>query len=134
MFFGTNYKHCISTSEALLENRHGLFLLYNGPLHSPQKHAAVQWFPYQNNTLPRLRALFKESAIPDTYPYAVTGKERSFYPDLNISNAELQFVIKISAHLNIDFWSTDLDLLKQVVKENMADCFVLKEYTGTAIG
>lgn len=99
-----------------------------------------EWFP--DNTLKRLRALFKRKDVPNAfkgallfqkdelldyaadlilYPYGVHKREQSRYSDIDVSHGELPFIIKISAHLNIDFINSNQDLLKEVVIENLAD-------------
>lgn len=112
----------------------------------------LDWFPNNDNTLIQLRSLFKEGNVPNTfrgalvftkkelldlskdficYPYSVFQKEEYFYKDLNISHAELQFIIKISGHLNIDFLSQNRTLLQEIVTANNSSDFVLKPYSGT---
>ncbi|TDG35148.1 hypothetical protein EZJ43_14690 [Pedobacter changchengzhani] len=111
------------------------------------------WFPNNENNLTTLRTLFKNKSIPNTfkggiiltkdemlevardlisYPYAVFDKKELLYNNLDISHGEVQFVIKISAHLNIDFLSTDKDLLRKVVN-TYSNNFILKEYRGTSL-
>jgi len=111
------------------------------------------WFPNYENNLISLRNLFRQNNIPNkfkgalvfttddlikfskdiiTYPIAVFNKEGLLYDDLDISNSKLPFIIKISAHCNIHFLSTDKELLRKVVNEN-AGSFILKTYTGTTL-
>lgn len=112
------------------------------------------WLPNKQNNLKILRSLFKQNSIPNTftgaiifmkddllkfskdlisYPYAVFNKKELLYNNLDISHNELPFVIKISGHLNIDFLSTDIELLRKVVNENSSSCFIVKEYRGTSL-
>lgn len=112
------------------------------------------WFPNEQNNLKKLRTLFKQNGIKNSfvgallftkddllkfskdlicYPYSVFNKKEFLYNDLDISQSNQTFVIKISGHLNIDFLSTDLDFLRKVVKENTNDLFILKEYRGTKL-
>ena len=112
----------------------------------------LDWFPNNYNNLMQLRALFKKGKVPNTfrgalvftktdllgctkdiisYPYTVLQKEGYFYKDLNVSHAELQFIIKISSHLNIDFLSQNRTLLQEIVTANTSSDFVLKPYSGT---
>jgi len=114
----------------------------------------LNWLPNNNDNLTHLRTLFKEGDVPNTfrgalifskndllkyskelisYPYAVLNKDGFLYKDLNISHGELQFIIKISGHLNIDFVSTDQELLREVVNENSSSSFIVKEYRGTSL-
>ncbi|MBW7675117.1 hypothetical protein [Chryseobacterium chendengshani] len=110
------------------------------------------WFPNEDNTLMLLRNLFKENNIPNTfkgamifttddllrytkelisYPYAVFSQKDILYSDIDISNSEIQLVIKISGHLNIDLLSTDLNLLKKIVNNNSLNDFEIIKYRGT---
>lgn len=103
------------------------------------------WLPNNEQTLIRLRNLFKERNIPNayrgaiiftkqdlfeyineiiSYPYAVFDEKGIYYLDLDISHSELPFVIKTSSHLNMDLLSTDRKLLKKVVKENSPSEFI----------
>lgn len=114
----------------------------------------LNWFPDDYDNLVNLRTIFKEKNVPNTfrgalifttddllkfskdlilYPYTVLHKDGFLYKDLNISHAQLPFLIKISGHLNIDFLSKNQDILKEVVKENSSDSFIIKEYRGTSI-
>lgn len=114
----------------------------------------LNWFPNDDDNLTHLRTLFKEKNVPNTfkgalvfttddlleyskdlisYPYAVLHKDGFLYKDLNVSHGELQFIIKISGHLNIDFLSTDQELLRKVVNENSSNTFIVKEYRGTSL-
>jgi len=109
------------------------------------------WFPFENDNLPDLRALFKRNDILDTfkgamifsapdlivyskelvsYPYAVTGRKGGLYRDLDISHSELPAIIRISGHLNIDFISTEENLFKKIRDADFAKEFVVKEYRG----
>jgi len=114
----------------------------------------LDWFPNNENNLIDLRSVFKEAKIANTfrgavmcskkelldlandlicYPYAVVQKQGHFYKDLNVSHSELQFIIKISGHLNIDFLSQNKTLLKEIVIAHTSSDFVLKPYTGTLL-
>ncbi|WP_158800274.1 hypothetical protein [Pedobacter sp. L105] len=112
------------------------------------------WLPNDDDNLTHLRTLFKEKNAPNTfkgalvfttddlleyskdlisYPYAVLHKDGFLYKDLNVSHGELQFIIKISGHLNIDLLSTDQELLRKVVHENSSNTFIVKEYRCTSL-
>lgn len=114
----------------------------------------LKWLPNDEDNLPHLRILFKEKNVPNTfkgalvfttddllkyskelisYPYAVLHKDGFLYKDLNVSHGELQLIIKISGHLNIDFLSPDQELLRKVVNENSSNPFIVKEYRGTSL-
>jgi hypothetical protein len=111
----------------------------------------MDWFPYEEDTLVSLRALFKQNNIPNkfkgalilttkdllkysrdliTYPFALLKQDGLLYNDLDISHAELPFIIKISHHSNIDLLSTDKEILKNVVSENSPSHFILRNYKG----
>jgi len=110
------------------------------------------WFPNNQENLTALRKLFKQNGVPNTfkgaiiftkndllefskdlitYPFEVLSKERRLYSDLNISHGELEFVIKISAHMNIDLLSADIELLRAVVNESASNIFIRRAYRGT---
>lgn len=110
------------------------------------------WFPNKQNNLKHLRMLFKQNNIPNefkgaiviklndllklskdliSYPYAVLNNKDYLYNNLDISHSELPFVIKISGHLNIDLLSTDEELLRKIINENISNRFVIKVYRGT---
>jgi hypothetical protein len=112
----------------------------------------MEWFPYDQDTLPALRTLFKQNNILNTfkgalifttddllkfckdlisYPTALI-KGRRLYQDLVISRNDLPFIIKISHHSNIDFLSTDKDLLRKMLDEH-SHSFILKMYRGTSL-
>jgi hypothetical protein len=112
------------------------------------------WFPNEDDSLPSLRNLFKENNIPHkfkgalifttqellefsneliTYPFGVFSKHGLLYNDLAISHSELPFIIKISHHCNIDFLTTDKELLRKVLDENHSSLFVEREYRGTSL-
>ena len=112
------------------------------------------WFPYDENTLPSLRLLFRENHIPDnfkgallftkedllkfstdiiTYPFAVIKEDGVFYDDVDISHGQLPFIIKISAHRNIDLLSKDKKMLMEIVNKNRLPHFILREYYGEEI-
>ena len=114
----------------------------------------LKWLPNDDDNLTHLRNLFKQKNISNTfkgaliftkddllkfskelilYPYAVLSKEGFLYKNLDISHGELQFILKISGHLNIDFLSTDKKLLKEVVNKNSSRSFIVKEYRGTSL-
>ena len=85
----------------------------------------LEWFPNYDDNLTHLRSLFKKNDVPNSfkgalifstdddllefskdlisYPYAVLKKDGFLYKDLDVSHGELQLIIKISGHLNIDF-------------------------------
>lgn len=114
----------------------------------------LKWFPNDEENLISLRTLFIQNKVPFTfigaliftkddllkyskdlisYPFAVFTEEGLLYKNLDISHSELQFIIKISGHWNIDFLSTDKELLKQVVHENSSNIFKVKQYNGTLL-
>jgi hypothetical protein len=109
----------------------------------------MPWFPYENDNLPKLRALFKKNNVLDSfkgaviisaselmvyskdlvsYPYTVTGRKGGLYRDLDISHSKLPAIIRISGHLNIDFISTEEILFKRIRYADFASRFVVKEY------
>lgn len=115
----------------------------------------LKWFPSDDDNLTHLRTLFKEKNVSKafkgalifakddllefsedliSYPYSAASKDGFLYKNLDISHGELQFIIKISGHLNIDFLSTDKELLREVVNENSSNIFIVKEYRGTSLG
>jgi hypothetical protein len=117
-------------------------------------YKGVNWLPNNEDNLTLLRTLFKESNVPNTfkgaliftkdellkfsvdlisYPYAVFNEAHRLYPDVNISHGELPFIIKISGHLNIDFLSTNLEMLIKIVNEHASSPFIIKEYRGTSL-
>ncbi|KQT25878.1 hypothetical protein ASG22_04035 [Chryseobacterium sp. Leaf405] len=112
------------------------------------------WFPNEDDTLESLRDLFRQNNIPNTfkgaliftkddllkmtkdlilYPSAVFKQKEILYTDIDISNNTLQFVIKISGHLNIDLLSTDKELLRKIVNNNSSAKFNIIEYRGTKL-
>lgn len=66
-----------------------------------------------------------------SYPYAVLPEEKLLYQDLTISHGQMPLIIKISAHLNIDLLSTDMELLRNVSRRLSLEPFVVKLYRGT---
>ena len=101
-----------------------------------------------------MRTLFKQNGIPNkfkgalvftkddllqfakdliSYPFAVFNEKGLLYKNLDVSNGKLEFIIKISGHLNIDLLSTDKDLLKEAVKANASNDFILKPCRGTSL-
>lgn len=109
----------------------------------------LSWFPNEYDTLPYLRALFKQNNILNSftgalifstgdlvkyskelisYPFAVTGKKDFLYKNLDISHSELPTIIKISGHLTIDFLSTEQLIFRKIVHANFTSDFVVKEY------
>jgi hypothetical protein len=113
----------------------------------------MAWFHYDEETLPSLRGLVEQKNIPNkfkgalvfttenllnlskdliTYPFALFKQEGLLYNDLDISHDELPFIVKISAHCNIDLLSTSKELLRKVVNENYASQFILKVYKGVS--
>lgn len=114
----------------------------------------IVWLPNDNENLIHLRALFKQKNVPNSYkgaliftknelinfsndliayPYAILSQEGFLYKNLDISHSKIQFVIKISGHLNIDFLSTNKDLLREVVNKNASNLFNVKEYRNTSL-
>jgi hypothetical protein len=114
----------------------------------------MKWLPNSDDNLPHLRTLFQQRNISNdftggivfakddllefskdliSYPYIVLSKDGFLYKNLDISHGELQFIIKISGHLNIDFLSTNKSLLKRVVNNNSSATFNVKEYRGTSL-
>ncbi|PUZ29387.1 hypothetical protein DCC81_08040 [Chitinophaga parva] len=113
-----------------------------------------EWFPNNGSSLSRLRELFKANGVPNSfrgalifstndllsytkelisYPYAVTGKPNRFYCDLNISHVKVPLIIKVSAHLNIDFVTTEAEILKKIADEYSKNPFIVREYRGTSL-
>lgn len=113
-----------------------------------------EWFPNDENNLVSLRTLFKKNNIPNTfkgamifmkddlfkyakdlitYPLSVINKENSLYSNLDISNSELQIVIKITGHSSIDLLSTNKEFLRKIVNDNFSKDFIIKEYRGTKL-
>lgn len=107
------------------------------------------WFPNNYNNLPTLRKLFKENNIPNNfkggllmnkeefsiylkdlllYPYLVIGKDDFLYKNIDISNSEFPFVMKISGHLNVDLLSENENFLKEFITEFSSDDFIIKYY------
>jgi len=114
----------------------------------------LKWFPNDEDNLTSLRILFKQNNIANTfigalifmkddlldfskdlisYPFAVFNEDGLLYKNLDISHSKLQFIIKISGHWNIDFLSTNKELLRKIVDENSSDNFNVKEYRGTSL-
>jgi hypothetical protein len=114
-----------------------------------------KWFPNDEDNLTSLRTLFKQNNISNkfkgalifttgdllkfskdliAYPIAVFNEHGLLYNDLDISHGELPFIIKISGHSNIDFLSTDKELLRKVVGENRSSLFIVREYRATSLG
>lgn len=114
----------------------------------------LAWFPNNEKNLIALRALFKQNNIPNsfkgglvfnqyeilkfskeliTYPFSVFNEEGLFYKNLDISHSKIPFIIKITAHFNIDLLSEDKNLLREVINENMSSNFILKNYRGTRL-
>jgi len=110
------------------------------------------WFPNNENNLIDIRTLFKQNRISNkfkgalvfstndllkftkdilSYPYSVIKEKGRFYSNIDISNSQIQFVIKILDHLNIDLLSTDKEFLKKVVNESYTDNFIVRKYRGT---
>ena len=111
------------------------------------------WWPNEEPTLPALRALFAQHRVPNafhgalrmptqavfafaqellSYPTGVFSRERSLYSDVLVSHGTRPVVLQISAHLNVDFLSTDQELVRAVVKEHRSPAFTIKPYTGTS--
>jgi hypothetical protein len=114
----------------------------------------VKWLPNNDDTLSSLRTLFKQNNILSaftgalvfttddllkyskdliSYPYSVFNKKEILYNNLDISQSNQPFVIKISGHLNIDLLSTDKELLKKIVNASSSGNFIIKEYRGTKL-
>ena len=106
-----------------------------------------QWFPNNQNNLPRLRSLFKSNNVPLSfkgalefeakdllqfskeimlYPTSVSNVERKCYCDLSISNREVPFIIKTTHHLDIDLMSTDMELLEKFAGKKMKGSYVVQ--------
>jgi hypothetical protein len=146
-------KEFVETYESLFKNV--ILKLDNGSLwivNHDDKDLA--WFPNDRDNLSNLRALFKKNDVPNTfkgalifsmndllefsrdlisYPYAAAKKVGFLYKNLDVSHGELPFIIKISGHLNIDFLSTDKDILTEIVNENPSNLFIVIEYRGTIL-
>ena len=112
------------------------------------------WWPNDEPTLPALRTLFAQHRVPNSftgalqlpkqavfafaqellsYPTGVFSNERSLYSDVDVSHGTRPVVIKISAHLNVDFLSTDPELVRTVVNKHRSPTFTIKPYTGTSL-
>ena len=113
-----------------------------------------KWFPNLEDNLNSLRFLFKQRNIPNSfigalvftnhdllkftkdiisYPYVLPNKVGKLYRNIDISHGKLQFIIKISGHLCIDLFSTDKELLKEIINEKLSDKLIVKEYRGSSI-
>jgi hypothetical protein len=113
----------------------------------------LKWFPNDDDNLFQLRELFKQNNITNTfkgaiifstdellnisedlllYPFIVAG-DGFLYKDLDVSHGELQAIIKISGHLNVDFLSTDKMLLKEIAFENSSKQLIIRKYNGTSL-
>jgi hypothetical protein len=144
--FVENYESLLKNVILKLDN--GAFWIIN---HDDKD---LNWFPNDENNLTSLRRLFKQNNVPNTfrgalilmkddllrfskdlisYPFAVFNEEGLLYKNLDISHSELQFIIKISGHWNIDFLTTDKKLLRQVVNENSSSIFSVKQYRGCSL-
>jgi len=118
------------------------------------EHKDFQWFPNLEDNLNSLRTLFKQRNIPNSfvgalvftkhellkytkdiisYPYVLPNKVGKLYRDIDISHGKLQFIIKISGHLCIDLFSTDKELLKEIINDNLSDNLIVKEYRGSSL-
>lgn len=112
------------------------------------------WFPNDGDNLTDLRTLFKQNNVPSTfrgalvftkdtllelstdlisYPYAVLEKDGLLYENIDISHSELPLIIKISAQWDISLYSTNKDILREVVSENPSSLFIVRE-NGSIIG
>lgn len=112
------------------------------------------WLPNNDRTLPRLRALFVQHHIPNkfkgaillkksklfslaneilSYPSGIFSREKTMYTDLDISHNKLPLVIKISSHLNVDFLSTNKEILQHIVNTNHSSLFNIKQNNGTSL-
>lgn len=119
-----------------------------------QDYITYGWFPNRENTLGSLRTLFKQNKIPNsfkgalicekddllefskdllTYPFLMFEKNGLLYDNLDISNSEIQFIIKVSGHNCVDLLSTDKELLRKVVDEVTTNNFNVKEYRNTSL-
>jgi hypothetical protein len=111
------------------------------------------WWPNQEPTLPALRALFAQHRVPNafhgvlrmptravlafarellSYPTGVFRRERSLYSDVLVCHGTRPVVLQISHHLNVDFLSPDLALVRAVVQEHRSAEFTIKPYRGTS--
>lgn len=109
----------------------------------------LEWFPNDGNNLPQLRSIFKQAGISNkfkgalifgeedilkyardliSYPYLVLNKDGLLYKDIDISSVDLQLIIKVSGHLNIDLISTDYSLLKRGIGLLKDSQFMIREY------
>ena len=114
----------------------------------------LAWFPNKENNLTLLRTVFKQRNVPNefkgalvittddllklsrdliSYPSAVFNRESLFYKNLDVSNSEIPFVIKIYSDFCIDFLSTDKMFLRKIISESALYPFVVKEYRGSSI-
>ena len=104
------------------------------------------WLPNDEPTLPALRALFAQYRVPNTfkgalrlpkqevlafareflsYPTGIFSRKGLLYNDIDVSHSKWPVVIKISAHLNVDFLSTDQALVRAVVQEHRSPDFTI---------
>lgn len=112
-----------------------------------------KWLPNNEPTLPALRALFAQHRVPNTftgalrlttpelfalareflsYPTGIFSRKRTLYSDVDVSHSKRPLILKISAHLNVDFLSTDHALVQEVVKQHRSPDFTIKPYWGTS--
>jgi hypothetical protein len=103
----------------------------------------LRWFNKEDNTISKMRDLFKQSDIPisfigclifykedlhnfarelTTYPYVLS------YKNLDVSHNKLPFVIKLTGHLTLDLLSTDKALLTKILNDDTFDSFLKIPY------
>jgi hypothetical protein len=75
--------------------------------------------------------MFSEDLI--LYPCAVFDDQDSLYKDLDISHSNLQFIIKVSSHMCVDFLSTNKHILRELIEENSGGLFNITEYRSNPI-
>jgi hypothetical protein len=114
----------------------------------------LKWLPNDENNLKSLRTLFRQNNIQNTftgalilnkqellnysldlisYPFSVFNKNGLLYKNLDVSHSEKPIIIKISGHWNIDFLSTDINLLRKIVADNFSSNFTIHCYNGTQL-
>jgi hypothetical protein len=112
------------------------------------------WFRQEGETLPLLRALFRQNKVPNifkgalvfdieglsavledliSYPYAIYCDRHLLYKNIDFSHSILPFILKTTGHGTIDLLSTNKELLKNIIGENANNSFVIKQYRGTSL-
>ena len=103
----------------------------------------LAWFNKEDTTIPKMREFFTQNKIPIsstgclifattdlhdfareliTYPYVLS------YNNLDISHSKLQFIMKVTGHLTLDFLSTDQALLTGILNDDVFEGFLKIPY------